>query len=367
MKRVVLMGAGHAHALVLQAIRHTPLRNAEILVISPQPRAPYSGMIPGWLAGRYTLDEICIDFEQLCKAAGAHWRRGELYALDPDNKRLQLTDGVSIDYDVLSLNVGSTLYPPNPAMVAMRPLQNLIERYQHLLTTWQSSAKNMPNRLTVVGGGPAGFETLLAVRSRLLSLAPSLSLETTLVTQSRKVLPSCAPIARWLAQKALKNATVKVQCATRWADTAPISDDELVLWAAGAQAHTWQRDQNRRGSLDVNEQGFVHVNAQLRSTSHPAIFAAGDCAALTHAVPKAGVYAVRMGAVLAHNLAAECSGKHPTTYSPQENHLTLLNTSNGSTIASRGLLAASGPWAMSWKDRIDREFIRQFEPDLTRT
>lgn len=360
MKRIVLMGAGHAHALVLQALKRSPIQGADILVISPEPQAPYSGMIPGWLAGKYTLNEICIDFERLCMIAGVRWLKGEMQSLEPDNSRLHLTDGSSIDYDVLSLNVGSTLYPPHPAMLAMRPLGDLIARYERLLTTWQFSTANVPTRLTVVGGGPAGFETLLAIRARLLSLTPGSSLECTLVTQSRKIPPDHGWLARWLALKALNEANVKVHCATKWPDHALINENELVIWAAGAQAHSWQRDQSRRGSLAVNEHGFVCVDAQLRSESHPNIFAAGDCAALTHAVPKAGVYAVRMGPVLAHNLMAVCCSTKSVNYIPQRKHLALLNTSNGSAIASRGQLAISGPWAMRWKDRIDRGFIQHF-------
>lgn len=363
MKRVVLVGAGHAHALVLQALRHTPLPNADILVISPQPLAPYSGMIPGWLAGRYALNEICIDFSRLCKAAGVRWLPGELYSLNPDNNCLQLTDGSRIDYDILSLNVGSTLYPPNPAMLAMRPLGDLISRYQSLLGTWQSSQAKIPGKLTVVGGGPAGFETLLAIRARLVSLSPSTPVETTLITRSQEILPGHGWLARQLALRALKKATVKIRCSTQWAQSAPIRDNELVVWAAGAQAHSWQRDPARRGSLAVNEQNFVCVNTQLRSTSHPNIFAAGDCAALVQPVPKAGVYAVRMGPALTHNLMAMFSTCQALEFRPQKNYLALLNTSDGSAIASRNQLAARGAWAMRWKDRIDRRFVAHFQTE----
>lgn len=363
MKRVVLMGAGHAHALVLQELKKASVADTEILMISPEPLAPYSGMIPGWLAGRYTLNDISIDFQQLSKAAGVRWLQGEMYSLDPDNNRLLLTDGSRIEYDVLSLNVGSTLYPPRSAMLAMRPLGELISKYQNLLRVWQSSTNLIPSRLTVVGGGPAGFETLLAVRTRLLSLSPRKSLETTLITRSHQILPEQAWLARQLALRAFKKANVQVNCNSAWTDSSSANNKELVIWAAGAQAHAWQRDEARRGSLAVNEHGFIRVDAQLRSVSHPTIFAAGDCAQLSQAVPKAGVYAVRMGPLLAHNLRALCCNKQLADYVPQTHHLALLNTSDGSAIATRGLLAASGQWAMHLKNRIDHSFIAQFRSE----
>ncbi|MNC93710.1 Pyridine nucleotide-disulfide oxidoreductase [compost metagenome] len=75
-------------------------------------------------------------------------------------------------------------------------------------------------------------------------------------------------------------------------------DFDLVVWAAGAQALPWLR----ASGLATDERGFVLVDEQLRSVSHPEVFAAGDCATLRHAPhAKSGVYAVRHGEVLAQN------------------------------------------------------------------
>jgi NADH dehydrogenase FAD-containing subunit len=138
-----------------------------------------------------------------------------------------------------------------------------------------------------------------------------------------------------------------------------------VLWATGAEAHDWQRDPGRRGNLAVDGQGFVCIDAQLRSLSHPQVFAVGDCASWAdEALPKAGVYAVRMGPVLANNLRGSlgaASAAPPQAYRPQRRFLALLATGDGQAIASRGPLGAEGRWAWRWKDRIDRRFLAQFD------
>lgn len=367
MKRLVLAGAGHAHALVLRAWVRQPMPGVEIVVISPEPLAPYSGMVPGWLSGHYRFDEIAIDFPHLAAAAGARWCRGEIHALDPARRQLRLGDGSTLDYDVLSLNVGSTLQPPpadHAQVLPLRPLAMLRRRYESLLERWVREPADRPFVVTAVGGGAAGFEALLAVLARLRALRPDHVVQGSLLTRGTRLLPGLAPAARRAAQRALDRAGVTVQFGSGWCTSVDRSSD-VVLWATGAEAHGWQRDPARRGSLAVDEQGFVRIDEQLRSVSHPQVFATGDCASWSgQALPKAGVHAVRMGPVLASNLRAAlmvpAAAGDLRVHRPQRHFLALLATGDGRAIASRGPFGAEGAWAWRWKDRIDRRFLQQF-------
>lgn len=362
LKRLVLAGAGHAHALVLLDFARGPPPGVELVLVSPQAQAPYSGMVPGWLAGAYRFDEIVVDLPALCAAAGARWVEGELHALDPARRRLQLADGRELAWDLLSLNVGSTLEPPADAGapgLAMRPLGALREGVDALLARWAADPSDRPFTLTALGGGAAGFESLLALLARLRALRPDRPVHGGLVTRGSTVLPELSAPARRAALAALQRAGVTVQlgaggCATRGAGS------DLLLWATGAQAHAWQRDPARRGGLAVDAQGFVQVDEQLRSPSHPAVFAAGDGAGWQPPLPKAGVHAVRMGPVLAHNLRAALAGTALRAHRPQRHFLKLLATGDGRAIASRGPFGAEGRWVWWWKDHIDRGFLRRF-------
>jgi NADH dehydrogenase FAD-containing subunit len=438
MKRLVLVGAGHAHAIVLREwVRHRP-GDLELIVVSPEPLAPYSGMVPGWLAGTYRFDEIVIDFPRLAAAAGAQWIEGAMDSLEPDSQQIRLAGGKVLHYDLLSLNLGSTLRPPqahHARVLALRPLVLLRQHYEPLLARWsnfglldrvaqeaearvQACGTGMPSSaedwtparedrmqvsearpvvVSAMGSGAAGFEALLAVLHRLRRLRPDRLVRSYLFSQSTELLAGTSPAVQAAARRALTLAGVELRLGQGWSEAVDASSD-LVLWATGAQAHDWQLDPARRGALAVDHAGFIRIDAQLRSLSHATVFAAGDCVSWwRQALPKAGVYAVRMGPVLARNLReALCASRrripratcqsvtHPilqptlgskswdpllepvrrlsgnyTAYRPQSRYLSLLATGNGRAIASRGGLGVEGAWVWRWKNSIDRGFLHR--------
>ncbi len=364
MRRLLLLGAGHAHAQVLLDWARAPLPGVELAVVSPLARAPYSGMVPGWMAGRYTWDEITIDFAALCARAGARWLAAEVQALDPARHTLRLDDGTSLDWDLLSLNIGSTLRAPaltQGEMLPLRPLSRLHNAWEAQLARYGAERGTRPFTVTAVGGGAAGVECVLAVLARLRRLQPDRKVHGRLVSRGDALLPDLAQGAVRQARRALAAAGVELHLSTAF-DAAAAFDSDLVLWATGAEAHGLLAELARRGGLAVGARGFVRVDGHLRSVSHPEVFAVGDCAEWEPPLPKAGVFAVRMGPVLAHNLRAALGAGTARAYRPQRRFLVLLDTSDGAAIASRGLFCAHGRWVARWKESIDRRFIARFAP-----
>lgn len=368
-RTLVLVGAGHAHAQVLLSLaeRRWLQPDQRVVVVSPTALAPYSGMVPGWLMGRFTHREICIDFESLCQRAGAQLKLAELDSLDPDRRTIALSTGEILDYDLLSLNVGSTLRPPpahrQQTILSLRPLSALREGWESLLRRVESSG-HLPSELVAVGAGAAGFESILAVSHRLRALVPAGPMRAVLVG-SRGVLPGHGILARRCAQRALDSAGIEVRTGQRFGP-ADAADDAVILWATGAQAHDWQLDPHRRGNLAVDAEGFVRVDRGLQSVSHPEILAVGDCASLADPRPKAGVYAVRQGPVLTQALQQRMSGMaSSTTYHDHPRALALLLSSPHEAIVSYGPLGLAAHWALDWKDRIDRRFVRRFNPAIS--
>lgn len=362
MKRLILVGGGHTHAQVLLDLVRAPIGGLDLIVVAPRRGAPYSGMVPGWLAGHYRFEELIIDIAGLCRRAGGRFVEDELQVLDPDRRRLDLVSGASLGYEVLSLNVGSTLEAPSTThaqMLPLRPLALLKDRWERVLTNWQAGERNRPMTVTTVGGGAAGFESLLAVLHRLRSVEPRAPIAGALLTRGTSILGGMAPGAVRAGLTALARAKVTVQMATRWCDRIDAGRD-LVLWATGGVAHPWQRTPEQRGSLCVGPTGFIRIDRHLRSLSHPNVYAVGDCAEWDPALPKSGVFAVRMGPVLMRNLRAACGRGDPVEYSPQRQFLALLATGDRRAIASRGRWSADGKWLWYLKDRIDRNFVRRF-------
>ncbi|HZH07454.1 MAG TPA: FAD-dependent oxidoreductase [Lautropia sp.] len=362
LRRLLLVGAGHAHVQVLSDWSRKPVAGTELVLVSPGVAAPYSGMVPGWLTGSYRFDEICIDIAGLAAAAGARLVVDEVDAVDAGRRQVRLASGRALDYDLLSLNVGSTLHPPaahGAFVLPLRPLGRLHAAWESLLVGLQQVEDDRPLTVTAVGGGAAGFEALLAVLSRLRSVRPGRRLHGRLVSQAPTLLPGLAPGAVRAAGRALARAGVTTQLGTPWCE-AIAGESDLLLWATGAEAHDWQSDPSRRGGLATGDRGFIRIDSQLRSVSHPDVFAAGDCTEWHVPLPKSGVYAVRMGPVLAHNLRAALQGGTPATYRPQHRFLALLATGDGRAIGSRGHWSAEGRWLWHWKDHIDRRFVRRF-------
>lgn len=368
MKRLVLVGAGHAHAEVLRLLAGQAQGGVEVVLVSPGALAPYSGMIPGWMAGCYGWEECCIDAAKLCRAAGARFVPGLVRAIDTAAKTVQLADGGDLGYDLLSLDIGASARPPagdGEGLVAMRPLDRLKAHWDRLRAELRALPAGAPYRVLMVGGGAAGVESLLAVRRRLAAWAPGADIRYVLATGGQSLLPGLAGRAGRLADAQLRRHGIEVVAGfdALGVDAAGVRGRdgrllgaELVLWATGAGAHAWPV----ASGLAQDDAGFIRVDATLRSVSHPEVFAGGDCAGLPEPAPKAGVFAVRMGPVLAHNLRAALDGRPLKAYRPQRRKLVLLGTGDGSAIASWGPLAWEGRWVWRWKERIDRRFLARY-------
>ncbi len=359
MKRLVLVGGGHAHALVLRDWIQQPVPGVELVLVSPTRLAHYSGMVPGWLAGLYDFREVCIDVASLAHAAAARFVEDEVTAMDAGQRSIRLRRHDALRYDIVSLNIGSTLYPPTDRpgdWLSMRPLNRLQASWDALLARLPRDAR-APRRVVAAGAGPAGVESVLAVLARLRTHQPQARWDGLLLSRD-DVLPTHAPAVRRAARRVLAAAGVQVQTGVDALAFEP-RDTDLVLWATGAQAHRWPS----QSDLACDTQGFVRIDPTLRSTSHPNVFAVGDCASWsTTPLPKAGVIPVRQGPVLTRNLRAALTGRGDDAtlepYRPQHRHLALLATGDGRAIASWGPLTATGAWVWRWKDHIDRRFMR---------
>jgi NADH dehydrogenase FAD-containing subunit len=299
----------------------------DVTLVTPYPHHTYSGMLPGFVAGHYKLEDIRIDVAALAARAGVRLVLGRLAALDAANRRVRLEDGAELGYDIASLDVGSDSAAPAHALAA-KPFEPFMEQWLE--------AKDRVGKVAVVGGGAAGVETAMAAAHR---------------TNARVALYSDRPmfrpgLARRIARQLARNG-VELRKAAYAGEAF-----DLVIWTAGAAALPWLRT----SGLAVDERGFVLVDDTLHSVSHPEVFAAGDCATLRDAAhPKSGVYAVRHAPVLAANL-----GGAQRRYVPQRRALALISCGERYAIADWNGLSVEGAWVWRWKDRIDRRWVEGF-------
>lgn len=356
---LVLVGGGHAHALVLRRLAMKPLRGVRLTLVSPAAHTPYSGMLPGLVAGHYSFEDTHIDLARLCQWAGVRFLRDAVTGLDPDARELHFPERPPLGYDLVSLDIGSqptlaTVPGAREHAVPVKPVADFWDRWQAGL------ARHEGQSLAVVGGGAGGVELALAMAHKLGASA------SLLLYCGGELLPGYHRGTRAAVRSALDRLGVTLREGARVDRVDPGElhlDDgrreafDTLYWCTAASPAPWIA----ASGLATDERGFLAVDDCLRSVDDERVFAAGDIATqLAHPRPKAGVYAVRQGPALAHNLRAALLGEPLRAHRPQRRFLSLLSLGERRATADRGPLRATGAWVWRWKDRIDRSFMRRF-------
>ena len=365
---LVLVGGGHSHVEVLRERGREPVPGGRVTVVVDRPTAVYSGMVPGFVAGQYGLQDIEIDVRGLARRAGAAWVGARATRLDPEARLIFVDGGAPVPYDTVSFDVGSTvsgLDRPGIKEHALRtrPIADFVRSVDTLIERARSRSGF---RLVVVGAGAGGVELAFAFSARF-ARARLTGASVALLESGPRVLAGYPASS---ARRIERNARVRgiaIRCGTKVAEA---HADRLVLesgeampcdafvWVAGAVGLPLFDG----SGLERDERDFVKVRETLQAVGHDDIFATGDCASLVTApdLAKAGVYAVRQGPVLARNVRARLTGRPLAPYRPQRDFLSLLNLGDGRAVASKWGISAEGAWAWRLKDRIDRRFVLRY-------
>ena len=379
----MLVGGGHSHVIVLKKFGMKPIPGVRLTLICTDMHTPYSGMLPGYVAGHYDYDQVHIDLSRLAVFAGARLYRDEVIGLDRANQKVLCCNRPAVPYDQLSINIGSTPQLHQVAgaaehAIAVKPIQRFNDRWLALL----ERVKTHPGKTTiaVVGAGAGGVELLLAMQWRLRKELTSQGrnpdeLVFHLFTGVANILPTHNPGVRKRFESVLamrsvvvhRNAEVKQVSAGRLQTTSGESlDADEIVWVTRAGGAAWLKDTG----LALDTEGFIQVQDTLQTVSDPNIFAAGDIASMVnYKLEKAGVFAVRQGPPLTENLRRAVGGTTLEAYRPQTTWLALISTGDKYAIASRGWLGFAGDWVWKWKDWIDRRFMDKFQdfPDMDLT
>ena len=355
---VVLIGGGHAHALLLRQWGMKPVPGVQLTLINPAATAPYTGMLPGYVAGHYDRDALEIDLVRLARFAGARIVFGTVTGIDRSEKRLSVLGHPDIVYDIASLDIGITSDMPDiqgfqDFAVPAKPLGPFAKKWQAFV----EKKENGP--VVVIGGGVAGVELALAMQHRL---AANGTLAEVTIIESASLLSGVSRATTLKLRKALQDTGIRV---VEKASPVEVQFDYVLLddgqkipttftvGAAGARPFPWLEETG----LELAK-GYVKVDASLRSVNDPHIYAVGDCAHLTHAPrPKAGVFAVRAAPVLTANIRADLTKSARDRFVPQTQYLKLISLGRKAAVADKYERAVSGDWAWTWKDWIDRRFM----------
>ncbi len=374
LRDIVLIGGGHSHVGVLKSFGMNPIPGVRLTLICTDLHTPYSGMLPGYVAGHYDYDEVHIDLLRLASFAKARVYRDEVIGLDRASQKVLCKNRPPVPYDQLSINIGSTPQlqgVPGAAehAVAVKPIRNFNDRWLALLKRVKNHAGT--TTIAVVGAGAGGVELLLAMQFRLRNELVKLGrnpdeLKFHLLSASDTVLPThnagvrqkfASTLSQRGVQVHLSSEVTKVESGKLITSKGQALDADEIIWVTRAGGAAWLK----QTSLELDQEGFIEVTDTLQSPTDPLIFAAGDIASMqNYKLEKAGVFAVRMGKPLTENLRRAVAGTALLPYSPQTSWLALISTGDKFAVASRSWLGFSGEWVWKWKDWIDQRFMRKF-------
>ncbi|MEA5505743.1 FAD-dependent oxidoreductase [Halotia wernerae UHCC 0503] len=393
-KDLVLIGGGHSHAIVLRMFGIKPLPGVRLTLITPAPDTPYSGMLPGHIAGFYSRDECHIDLQRLAKFAQAQLYIDRVVDLDLKNHKVICANRSAVDFDVLSIDIGST--PATISVsgaaeyaIAAKPIPQLLEHWYQLIKKVTQNPQE-PMSIGIVGGGAGGVELALSMQAHLHQILreyqqPIKNLAIHLFQRHEKLLPHYHYSVQRLVKQVLTQRGINLYLGETVCQIAPqqiplnISlpknrgneerlqikcesgltvECQKVFCVTQASAPQWLKTTG----LGTDELGFILVEDTLQSQTHPEVFAAGDIATMiNHPHPKAGVFAVRQGKPLFENLQRFLLSKSLKPYIPQRQYLSLIGTGDGKAIATRGSFTLPPhKLVWCWKDWIDRRFMERF-------
>jgi len=381
-RNIVLVGGGHAHAQVIKALNHAALPPGMcVTLIDPLESASYSGMVPGAVSQMYTPDQTKIHLKPLAAWAGIKFIQGRLLSINTAEKQIKVDhnsgETETLCYDVISLDIGSrtahTEHVPGVSehCIATRPIHLLVgalkEKREMLLSKGLEEV-----HCVVAGSGAAGIELAFAVDT--LFSEKFESVRVTMVDSQSTLMPHDTEMGRTYIVREVERRGIacehgchveKVTADTVFLDNGKALQHDVALWATGAASHDCAA-QFPEGGVETIPGGWISVNTHMQSTSCEDVFAAGDCCHIStveSSPPKAGVYAVRTGPILIHNLLAKLNGEPLIEYLPQDDFLRLFNCSDGTAIGLRFGVAFQGEWVWHVKDTIDQNFMNLFKEE----
>ncbi len=366
-RRILLIGAGHSHLEVLRRAALSPDPGIELTLVSPNALATHAAMVPGLVAGHYSVADSHVDVPALARWARARFICDRAVELDLYTRFVRLAEGGVEPFDLVSVDIGSESDLSVPGArehaIPLRPVERFLAAWSQLAA---DIAAGRIHTVAVVGAGVDGVETLLAMQFHFARTRGADTPRFALVAETPQVLPDHIPSVRRHVGRILvaRDVVLHTGCAVTSVETGAVVTAsgrriaaDRVVWATATSAAPWLA----ASSLACDARGCVRVNASLQSVSDPFVFAAGDCA-IQEVVASGGLRALRERAPLAANL------RHAARHEPlvagqlRARRLSIITTGPRHAIASLGPVRVDGKRVWQWKDRQARRYVARFQP-----
>ena len=341
-----------------------PIPGVRLTLINPDTYSLYSGMLPGIISGHYTFDEAHIDLIKLTSFANSRFIKSKVIGIEPEKNKILLEGRPPLFYDLLSINAGSGSNYENindirNTAITVKPINQFLSKWEHIKRKINNSKNE--RKIALIGGGAGGVEIISAMRHSL-----SRNNQLTLFTKENRILKDFPKRTIHKFELHFKKNNIKIltnteikkingDCIVDSENKERIFDD--IFLVARTSGPEWLKKTN----LDLDDEGFLAVNDQLRSISKNNIFGSGDIVNIDkYNLKKSGVYAVRQGDVLSKNLRNTLLKKDLKKFKPQRSFLSIISMGEKKAIASKYSFSIQGKWVWNWKNHIDQKFIAKF-------
>lgn len=370
MFNLVFIGGGHSHAIALKSWGKKPVLGVNVTLISDVKNTPYSGMLPGYLGGYYNYEQSHINLEKLAKFAQIKLIIDSVIDIDVKNKKIICQSGNKIDFDIVSIDIGSTpkntdIEGANLHTIPAKPVNLLLDKWQEIIKKTEEN-KDKLLTLNIIGGGAGGIELAINIHRKLSTILTQDKLKINLIHKKERILSNQNEWASYKLTEILINKNISVYLNT----TIKAVNQDHIITESGlkitgdyhflvtqASAPLWLKN----SSISTDEDGFILIKNSLQSINYDFIFATGDIATMiNYPSPKAGVFAVKQGKPLYENICNFLNDKPLKSHHPQKHYLNIIGTGNDSAVAMWSYLSGESPLFWHWKKYLDKTFMKQF-------
>ena len=371
MKKLVLIGGGHSHAIALKEWGKKKITGVKVTLISNVKQTPYSGMLPGLIAGYYDYDTTHINLEKLAQFAQVQLIIDQVIDIQPEQKKVICQSGRIIDFDVLSIDIGSTptkttIKGADLYTIPAKPVAYLLQRWQEIVEYCENKPY-FPITLGIIGGGAGGVELALNMHHRLTDILHPETLSINLIHRGERILSNQNQWVSNQLTQILNQRKINLYLRTEIEEVTAremitksgkkISSDYTFL-VTNAQAPSWLQN----NQIITDKSGFILVKDTLQTINYNNIFATGDIATMiNYPRPKAGVFAVKQGKPLLKNIIKYLSNKPLKLYRPQRKYLNIIGTGEQKALAMWGGIGCKSSFLWQLKEWLDFSFMNQFK------
>ncbi|RSL30624.1 hypothetical protein D7Z54_25010 [Salibacterium salarium] len=357
-QHVLFVGAGQTNLSVLKNWKKRAPNHVEWTLVSPSRYHYYSEMFSGYIEGKYSLEDIRIDIKAFCQQHGGRFIEEKITAIDK-NRNIVLTEsGKSIQYDLLSADIGSR--HAGGSVQGVREHALFVKPHNEFPTTADKLQRT--EYPVIVGGGFSGVE--LALSLQVWRQKHDMKTPVTLVSAT-SILPNEKQDVREQVRNLLDERKILIYENTPvdsldaqiiHAGNEMISYGE-VLWAEGNEPPLLFDYAN----LPVDEKGYLLVSSTLQSLGDPAIFGSGDCVTIEEYPVWRKDDVIRQGEILEENIIRALKNKQRLKrFQPKKKHGAVLNLGLKQGLYLNGDKHSISRRAWKWKTQMDKNFMKQF-------